>query len=323
MRTARWVPLVVAVGMVAAALWTTPAAATVSASATAIDFGDVAVGTTATQVLTITNTAASSFGPINMFGGAPPTAEFNASQNCQAQTLAAGASCTITYTYNPASAGTHTDQSTFTISPTTSQSDGVDFSIALRGVGVDPGASSTTTTTAPPAATTTAPPAGTGVTTAPPAPGEETPPVAAPVGVVLGFSTVTVGNEQTATVQGFQPGETVTATVRPDDLDLGQQVADAAGVVRFTWTVEEDQLLGLHEVVVTGDVSGTASATFEVVAAPQAIAATDPASDSDDGARPWLLALLVAAVLALAVVLALWARSARNRRSATSGQVTD
>jgi hypothetical protein len=53
------------------------------------------VGDTASSAVTVVNTGSDPFGPINMFGGAPPTAEFNASQNCQAQTLPAGGSCQV------------------------------------------------------------------------------------------------------------------------------------------------------------------------------------------------------------------------------------
>jgi hypothetical protein len=314
------VPLVLVAGVVTAALWISPAGASVAASTSTIDFGEVPVGTTANQVVTITNTGATPFGPINMFGGAPPTPEFNASQNCQSQTLAPGGSCSITYTYSPTLAGTHADQSVFTISPTASQSDGQDFNISLRGIGVDPGATTTSPTTTS-SSTTTATAGGSGVTTAPPPPGDEVSPSQGPV-VVLGASTVAVGDEQTATVQGFQPGETVTATVRPDDLDLGAQVADAAGVVRYSWTIDEDQIRGLHELVATGDISGVASATFEVAPGAQAIAATDQDPADDSGARPWLVALLVAAVLALLVVVVLWVRSSRAPRPTPPTQPT-
>jgi hypothetical protein len=81
----------------------------------------------------VTNTGTSSFGPINIFGGAPPTAEFNASQNCQGTTLAASASCQVNYSFSPGAPGSFTDSSNFTISQTNNQSDGEDFSVALTG----------------------------------------------------------------------------------------------------------------------------------------------------------------------------------------------
>ena len=110
-------------------------------SATALDFGAVAVGSTVTLSVTLTNGGGDPFGPINMFGGAPPTAEFNASQNCQAKTLPAGGSCTVNYSFTPSAQGTFNDSSNFTVSETPSQSDGEDFSVKLTGIG---------TTVAPP-----------------------------------------------------------------------------------------------------------------------------------------------------------------------------
>jgi DUF3048 family protein/ASPM-SPD-2-Hydin domain-containing protein len=118
-----------------------------SISTTAIDFGQVNVGSSAQASVTLTNTGGDPFGPINIFGGAPPTAEFNASQNCQATTLPAGGSCNVNYSFSPGAAGTFNDTSSFTISETNSQADGEDFSVTLTGVGYDPNATTTTTST--------------------------------------------------------------------------------------------------------------------------------------------------------------------------------
>jgi hypothetical protein len=103
------------------------------------DFGNVNIGVTATRTTVITNPSSQPFGPINMFGGAPTTAEFGASQNCQGNTLAPGGSCEITYTFTPSGPGTFNDSSNFTISATASQSAGKDFSVGLTGCGVQPG----------------------------------------------------------------------------------------------------------------------------------------------------------------------------------------
>jgi len=101
-----------------------------------IDFGTVAVGSTAGPIsVTITNAGGSAFGPINIFGGAPPSPDFNASQNCQGTTLPAGGSCTVNYTFSPSLAGYSSDFSDFTISQTSSQSDGEEFNVALYGCG--------------------------------------------------------------------------------------------------------------------------------------------------------------------------------------------
>jgi hypothetical protein len=109
-------------------------------STTAIDFGQVNVGSTAQVSVTLTNTGGDPFGPINMFGGAPPTAEFNASQNCQATTLPAGGSCMVNFEFSPLSTGQFSDYSAFTVSETTSQTDGENFQVNLYGTGVDPNA---------------------------------------------------------------------------------------------------------------------------------------------------------------------------------------
>lgn len=77
------------------------------------------------------------FGPINIFGGAPPTAEFNASQSCQGASLSsAGGTCQVIYEFTPSATGQFTDTSSFTISETASQLDSFDFTIVLTGCGV-------------------------------------------------------------------------------------------------------------------------------------------------------------------------------------------
>lgn len=105
-------------------------------STAGIEFGAVMVGSTATTSVTLTNTGGDPFGPINIFGGAPPTAEFSASQNCQGVTLPAGGSCQVTYTFAPGATGTFNDTSSFTISETSSQSDGENFVVSLSGTGI-------------------------------------------------------------------------------------------------------------------------------------------------------------------------------------------
>jgi len=106
---------------------------------TAIDFGEVNVGATGGPMsVTLTNTGGDPFGPINIFGGAPPTAQFNASQNCQGTTLPAGGSCTVNYAFLATGPGVFNDVSSFTISETANQADGEDFSVTLTGTGVNP-----------------------------------------------------------------------------------------------------------------------------------------------------------------------------------------
>lgn len=149
--------------VVAVAVIAGPASAVptdIDVSPLTVDFGAVAVGTTAMISVQVTNTGADPFGPINIFGGAPPTTEFNASQNCQGTTLAAGASCTITYAFTPSAVGVFSDTSSFTISETANQADGENFSVSLAGTGC-------TAPCAPPTITSFTPtngPAGTVVT---------------------------------------------------------------------------------------------------------------------------------------------------------------
>ena len=110
---------------------------TVSAAPLTHDFGNVDVGTTSPPRTTvITNTGSAPYGPITMFGGAPPGGQFSGSQNCQGATLAPGGTCSVFYTFSPTTAGTHNDSSLFVISQTTSQADGVQFTVALTGCGV-------------------------------------------------------------------------------------------------------------------------------------------------------------------------------------------
>jgi hypothetical protein len=101
-----------------------------------VDFGTVPVSLPSAPIsVTLTNTGGDPFGPINMFGGEPPTAEFGGSQSCQSQTLAPGGTCTVTYTFTPSATAQFADLSTFTISETASQADGESFTVNLTGKG--------------------------------------------------------------------------------------------------------------------------------------------------------------------------------------------
>ena len=136
--TRKWMALTGIAALAVAGLHAVPAAAVdtdMAISTTAIDFGSVRVGSTAQAAVTLTHTGGDPFGPINIFGGAPPTAEFNASQTCQGTTLPAGGSCTVNYSFAPGSAGAFNDTSSFTISETNDQGDGEDFSVSLSGTG--------------------------------------------------------------------------------------------------------------------------------------------------------------------------------------------
>ncbi|MDZ8201359.1 LPXTG cell wall anchor domain-containing protein [Microbacterium sp. SSW1-59] len=72
------------------------------------------------------------------------------------------------------------------------------------------------------------------------------------------YTTIQRGTGVTQEVYGtgFEPGETVTATVYSTPFDLEPQVADAAGNVTFAFAVDADFDLGAHRVEVTGSESG-------------------------------------------------------------------
>ena len=100
-----------------------------SATPTNLVFGNVPVGATASLPVTVTNLTAVPQTP-NYAGGAPndPT-NFGGSQNCAGVTLAPGASCTFTYTFNPATLGAKSSSTTIDIDSET-------FSITMSGTGV-------------------------------------------------------------------------------------------------------------------------------------------------------------------------------------------
>ncbi|MCL2804130.1 MAG: Ig-like domain-containing protein, partial [Micrococcales bacterium] len=134
--------------------------------------------------------------------------------------------------------------------------------------------------------------------------------------VVLVYPTRYVGEKQTATGRNFQPGESVTAVMHSDPLELGTKVADPNGTVTWTFTVPQGTDLGTHSIVLTGPDSGTVSAQFQV------IERTGPAPiDPSKGRLPFtgadVLGLSGLAVLALSA--GWWlivAAKRRNRREA-------
>src|SRR5690606_25292056 len=78
------------------------------------------------QAVTVTNTGPA---PVLMEGaGGAPGGDFSATQTCQGQTLAPGASCQMTFTFGPTSAGAQAAVSSGTWS-------GVSYQIDLRGAG--------------------------------------------------------------------------------------------------------------------------------------------------------------------------------------------
>ncbi len=110
----------------------------ITITTSSLDFNQVNVGDTRELGVVLTNSGIERFGPIRLFGVAPPTPEFNAFQTCQGATLSLGGTCTIRYSFSPASSGVFNDVSSFTVSETASRIDGEDFSVGLEGVGVGP-----------------------------------------------------------------------------------------------------------------------------------------------------------------------------------------
>jgi hypothetical protein len=86
-------------------------------STTALDFGNVAAGGSAQRTVQVTNRAPTTFGPLSLSGGEPPSAEFAASlSDCQGRTLGPGDSCRLVMTFAPtAPAGRRLDAADLTI----------------------------------------------------------------------------------------------------------------------------------------------------------------------------------------------------------------
>jgi hypothetical protein len=102
-----------------------------------------------------------------------------------------------------------------------------------------------------------------------------TPPTSAPGTATAAAPTLAAGRQQTVTAGGFTPGETVRGTLYSTPIDLGTAVADAQGVVTFTFTVPADLEVGVHTVTALGLTSGTTSTvTFAVTTTETAALAT-------------------------------------------------
>ena len=78
------------------------------------------------------------------------------------------------------------------------------------------------------------------------------------------YAKIERGEKQTATGTGFAPGEVVSGS--SGSAALGTQVASAEGTVTFTWSIPSNAALGTHTVTLTAPESGSASASFQVVA---------------------------------------------------------
>lgn len=152
------------------------------------------------------------------------------------------------------------------------------------------GPTPTTDPTAGPTPTGTPSVPGGGGTTAPTNP------------VTFGQSEVAPGASQTATAEGFTPGETVSAVLHSDPVDVGTFVADAEGKITAQFIVPRDTPAGEHRLVLTGQASSvTAEGAFTVSSAsPAAIfgALATTGTDANRWAMSGLVLLLAGAGLA-------------------------
>lgn len=132
------------------------------------------------------------------------------------------------------------------------------------------------------------------------APGPVDPPPVAPVDptVSLAGLTVTVGGQLSGTASGFEPGESVTATLYSSPRTLGSVAADADGRIAFSFPVPADLEPGVHRLELVGQRSGrTVSVDVEVlgVSAP----GTLPATGAGTGEQAAVAVALLAAGTAL------------------------
>jgi hypothetical protein len=95
---------------------------------TALDFGELQVGTSLQQSVDVVNVSAEP-ATISMAGGA--AGPFGGVQDCQGRTLEPGEGCRITYTFSPTEAGEVT-------ATTSGNVNGQSFAFSLRGLGAGP-----------------------------------------------------------------------------------------------------------------------------------------------------------------------------------------
>jgi hypothetical protein len=106
-----------------------------TATPTSLNFGSLAAGSSsATQVVTITNTSTYTIASIQMAGGGlsgPPSDDYSNSQSCQGTTLAPSGTCDVAYVFTPRTVGTKNVTNSFSLNT-------VVFDIQLTGIGLSP-----------------------------------------------------------------------------------------------------------------------------------------------------------------------------------------
>lgn len=91
-------------GSDSASVAVTAGSATASLSATAVSFGSVAVGSTTSKAVTLTNSGSAALSGIAVSVSGANAADFTQTNNC-GTSIAAGANCAITVTFRPSAAG--------------------------------------------------------------------------------------------------------------------------------------------------------------------------------------------------------------------------
>jgi LPXTG-motif cell wall-anchored protein len=200
-----------------------------SIAPTTIAFPTTAVGGTSAGVGVVVTNLASSPQVLAVAGGAPGNPNFGAVTNCSGATLAAGASCQVTYTFTPQATGPHSASTSFTVN---GQSSGA---ISLSGTAT-PGFSITPTTLVFP----TTPVAGT----------------SAGIDVVV---TNLASSPQVATMAGGAPGDANFGAVT--NCAGATLAAGASCAVTYTFT---PQTAGEHFASTSFTVNGQSSGTISL-----------------------------------------------------------
>lgn len=84
--------------------------------------------------------------------------------------------------------------------------------------------------------------------------------------LVISDQTVVAGDVLKLKASGFEPGESVTFEIHSDVVTLAPVTVSTEGIATAQWTVPADFEIGAHEAWAIGAVSGTAKASFTVLA---------------------------------------------------------
>lgn len=106
-------------------------------SPTALDFGNVAIGTSASLDVIVKNVSNAVQTPTYSGGGVFDKTNFGGGQNCAGKPLQPGDSCVFTYTFHPATVGAKSERTSIGIIGT-SYPNSTSYSITLSGTGILP-----------------------------------------------------------------------------------------------------------------------------------------------------------------------------------------